>query len=127
MTGEEIAVRLRLPRSTVAGHLRRLGLGRLAALEPSAPARGYSRARAGALIHLDAKKLSRFCRVGHRITGDLRHGSDGAGWEFVHVAVDDASRLAYARSCRTKGASRSPASSSAPCAGPKARASRSSA
>jgi transposase InsO family protein len=44
---------------------------------------------------LDTKKLARFRRVGHRITGDRRHGSDGAGWEFVHVAVDDASRLAY--------------------------------
>jgi transposase InsO family protein len=95
MTGEEIAVRLRLPRSTVASHLRRLGLGRLAALEPSEPARRYSRARAGELIHLDVKKLARFRRIGHRITGDRRHGSDGAGWEFVHVAVDDASRLAY--------------------------------
>ena len=95
MTGEEIALRLRLPRSTVASHLRRLGLGRLAALEPSEPARRYSRARAGELVHLDIKKLARFRRIGHRITGDRRHGSDGAGWEFVHVAVDDASRLAY--------------------------------
>lgn len=95
MTGEEIAVRLRLPRSTVASHLRRLGLGRLVALEPSEPARRYNRARAGELIHLDVKKLARFRRIGHRITGDRRHGSDGAGWEFVHVAVDDASRLAY--------------------------------
>jgi transposase InsO family protein len=67
----------------------------LAALEPSEPARRYSRARAGELVHLDVKKLARFRRVGHRITGDRRHGSDGAGWEFVHVAVDDASRLAY--------------------------------
>jgi transposase InsO family protein len=95
MTGEEIALRLRLPRSTVASHLRRLGLGRLAALEPSAPARRYNRARAGELVHLDVKKLARFRRIGHRITGDRRHGSEGAGWEFVHVAVDDASRLAY--------------------------------
>jgi transposase InsO family protein len=95
MTGEEIALRLRLPRSTVASHLRRLGLGRLAALEPSQPARRYSRARAGELVHLDIKKLARFRRIGHRITGDRRHGSEGAGWEFVHVAVDDASRLAY--------------------------------
>ena len=95
MTGEEIALRLRLPRSTVASHLRRLGLGRLAALEPSAPAWRYSRARAGELVHLDIKKLARFRRIGHRITGDRRQGSEGAGWEFVHVAVDDASRLAY--------------------------------
>jgi transposase InsO family protein len=95
MTGEEIALRLRLPRSTVASHLRRLGLGRLAALEPSEPARRYSRARAGELVHLDIKKLARFRRIGHRITGDRRQGSEGAGWQFVHVAVDDASRLAY--------------------------------
>jgi transposase InsO family protein len=95
MTGEEIALRLRLPRSTVASHLRRLRLGRLAALEPSEPARRYSRARAGELVHLDVKKLACFRRIGHRITGDRRQGSEGAGWEFVHVAVDDASRLAY--------------------------------
>ena len=93
--GEEIALRLRLPRSTVASHLQRLGLGRLAALEPSEPARRYSRARAGELVHLDVKKLACFRRIGHRITGDRRQGSEGAGWEFVHVAVDDASRLAY--------------------------------
>jgi transposase InsO family protein len=95
MTGAEIGDRLRLARSTVAGHRHRLGLGRLAALEPSEPARRYNRARAGELVHLDTKKLARFRRIGHRITGDRRHSSDGAGWEFVHVAVDDASRLAY--------------------------------
>ena len=95
MTGEEIAERLRLPRSTVASHLRRLGLGRLAALKPSEPARRYRRASAGELVHLDIKKLARFRRIGHRITGERRGQNDGAGWEFVHVAVDDASRLAY--------------------------------
>jgi transposase InsO family protein len=95
MTGEEIAGRLHLPRGTVAGHLARLGLGRLSQLEPSAPARRYNRARAGELVHFDTKKLARFRRVGHRITGDRRYGSGGAGWEFVHVAVDDAFRLAF--------------------------------
>jgi transposase InsO family protein len=95
MSGEKIALRLRLPGSTVASHLRRLGLARLAALELSEPARRYSRARAGELVHLDVKKLACFRRIGHRITGDRRQGSEGAGREFVHVAVDDASRLAY--------------------------------
>jgi hypothetical protein len=55
----------------------------------------YNRARAGELVHLDVKKLARFRRIGHRMTGDRRGQSEGAGWEFVHVAVDDASRLAY--------------------------------
>jgi transposase InsO family protein len=95
MTGEEIAERLHLARSTVAGHLRRLGLGRLAALEPSEPVRRYNRARAGELVHLDVKKLARFRHIGHRITGDRRGQNSKVGWEFVHVAVDDASRLAY--------------------------------
>jgi transposase InsO family protein len=95
MTGEEIGDRLHLARSTVAGHLHRLGLGRLAALEPSEPARRHNRARAGELVHLDVKKLARFRRVGHRITGDRRGQNSKVGWEFVHVAVDDASRLAY--------------------------------
>jgi transposase len=95
MTGEEIALHLHLSHSTVPGHLARLGLGRLSQLERREPVRRYNRARAGELVHLDVKKLARFRRVGHRITGDRRHSSDGAGWEFVHVAVDDASRLAY--------------------------------
>ena len=95
MTGEEIGDRLHLARSTVAGHLHRLGLGRLAALEPSEPARRHNRARAGELVHLDVKKLARFRRVGHRITGDRRGQNSKVSWEFVHVAVDDASRLAY--------------------------------
>jgi transposase InsO family protein len=67
----------------------------LAALEPRQPARRYRRARAGELIHLDVNKPARFRRIGHRVTGDRRHGSAGAGWAFVHVALDDASRLAY--------------------------------
>jgi transposase InsO family protein len=95
MTAQEIGERRQLPRSTVAGHLARRGLGRLSRLAPSEPARRYNRARAGELVHLDVKKLARFRRIGHRVTGDRRHGSDGAGWEFVHVAVDDASRLAF--------------------------------
>lgn len=69
MTGAAIARRLKLKRSTVAGWLRRLGMGRLKLLEPKAPARRYERAKAGELIHIDIKKLGRFNRIGHRIGG----------------------------------------------------------
>lgn len=100
MTAQEIAERLRLPRSTVAGHLTRRGLGRLVAMVPKEPPRRYTRKRAGELLHLDVKKLVRFRRVGHRITGDRRGQSSGVGYDVVHVAIDDASRLAYTlRSC----------------------------
>ena len=71
------------------------GWAELAQLAPSAPARHYHRARAGELVHCDVKKLARFWRVGHRITGDRRCPSADAGWAFVRVAVDDASRLAF--------------------------------
>lgn len=91
-----IARELRLPVSTVVHIQRRLGLSRLAALEPRRPVIRYERRRPGALVHLDIKKLGRIGRVGHRIHGDRRRGTPGIGWEFVHVAVDDATRLAYA-------------------------------
>jgi transposase InsO family protein len=95
LTAAEIAARLRLARSTVAAHLAAAGLGSLSRLEPAAPVRRYQRQRPGELLHLDIKKLARFRKTGHRITGNRRNVSDGAGWEFVHVAVDDATRLAY--------------------------------
>jgi transposase InsO family protein len=96
LTAATIAARLGLARSTVARWLGRLGLGRLSALETPPPVRRYQRERPGELIHLDIKKLGRFDRPGHRRTG-TRAGcrNRGAGWEFVHVAVDDATRLAY--------------------------------
>jgi transposase InsO family protein len=96
MTGAAIAAKLGLARSTVARWLRREGLGRLAQIDPPEPVRRYQRARPGELIHLDIKKLGRFERPGHRVTG-TRTGcrNRGAGWDFVHVAVDDATRLAY--------------------------------
>jgi transposase InsO family protein len=75
--------------------LRRQGLARLRALEPPVPVQRYQWARPGDLVHLDVKKLGRISRVGHRITGDRRGRGRGQGWEFVHVAIDDASRLAY--------------------------------
>ena len=97
MTGEQIAKDLRIPRSTVARILSRAGLGRLKYLEPPIPIIRYEWDRPGDLIHLDVKKLGRFNRVGHRITGDRTGQSRtrGVGWEFVHVCVDDHSRLAY--------------------------------
>ena len=96
MTAATIARHLQLARSTVARWLARHGLGRLSALDPPPPARRYQRERPGELIHVDIKKLGRFDRPGHRATGDRRKGSSrGAGWDFVHVAVDDATRLAY--------------------------------
>jgi transposase InsO family protein len=93
--GAEIAQALQLSPSTVARLLRRQGLERLRRLEPPVPVQRYEWARPGGLLHLDVKKLARIGRVGHRITGTRRGQTRGLGWEFVHVAVDDASRLAY--------------------------------
>ena len=95
LTGREIAQKLRMPRSTVAAILRRAGLSRLRFLEPPEPVVRYEREAPGDLIHLDIKKLGRIAKIGHRITGDRRDSTRGAGWEYVHVAIDDASRLAY--------------------------------
>jgi transposase InsO family protein len=94
-TGPQIAATLRVSESTVARVLRRSGLARLRQLEPPLPVCRYQWPHAGDLLHLDVKKLARIVRVGHRITGD-RHGQPrGVGYEFVHVAIDDRSRLAY--------------------------------
>ena len=104
LSGPKIANALGLPRSTVGAVLRRLGLGKLAALEPKpAPVR-YERARPGELIHLDTKKLGRIDGIGHRITGDRRGQSSkrGTGWEALHVAVDDASGSPTRNFCPTR-------------------------
>jgi transposase InsO family protein len=95
LTAEEIATKLKFARSTVAAWLKRRGLGRLKHLDEPAPVRRYQRQRPGELLHLDIKKLARFERVGHRITGERRGRSEGAGYDFFHVAIDDATRLAY--------------------------------
>lgn len=75
----------------------RLGLNRIRDLEPAEPERRYERERPGEIIHIDIKKLGRFQRVGHRITGDPSgpNKSRGAGWDFVHVCIDDHSRVAF--------------------------------
>ena len=93
-TAWAIATRLQVPRSTVAAVLVRVGLNRLARLVPSPPVRRYEQTRPGELVHLDTKPLGRILRVGHRIHPHQR-SSVGAGWEYVHVAVDDYSRAAY--------------------------------
>jgi len=91
-----IAQHLRMAISTVGGILRRLGLGRLSALEPKEVMVRYERKRPGELIHLDVKKLGRFSRPGKRVRASREKRNRGAGWEFVHVCVDDHTRLAYA-------------------------------
>jgi transposase InsO family protein len=98
LTSPQIARRLRLPLSTVGAILRRLGLSRLKALDPPVPVVRYERARPGELIHIDTKKLGKIAAIGHRITGrrsGMVNRHHGIGWEYLHVAVDDRSRLAY--------------------------------
>src|SRR5215510_13879396 len=95
-TSTQIAATLAMPTSTVCAVLRRLGLNRLWKLGPPEPPNRYCRRRAGELVHVDVKKLGRFGRPGHRVRGrGPGRRTVGAGWEAVHVAVDDASRLAY--------------------------------
>jgi transposase InsO family protein len=98
-TGQQIAAELKLSPATVSRILKRLGLNRLSTLEPAQPVRRYEREKPGEMIHIDIKKLGRFNRVGHRISGDRRgqSSSRGVGWEYVHVAVDDHSRIAFAK------------------------------
>jgi transposase len=104
MTAAEIAEVLGMALSTVSAVLKRIGLGRRSRLDPLEPANRYERKRPGELVHLDIKKLGRIAGVGHRITGSRksqkqRRGNrrvGALGWEFVHVAIDDATRLAYA-------------------------------
>jgi transposase InsO family protein len=104
-TGKHIARETGVSPATVSRVLKRAGLSRLKDLEPAEPARRYERKSPGELIHLDIKKLGRFNEIGHRITGDRRKQSSrrgekggqkwGAGWEYVHVGIDDASRLSF--------------------------------
>jgi transposase InsO family protein len=98
-TGVQIAHELAVSPATVSRVLRRAGLNKLNALEPAQPVRRYERAHPGELLHIDIKKLGRFDRVGHRITGDRKGQSNsrGVGWEFVHVCIDDASRIAFSQ------------------------------
>ena len=97
LTGQAIAAEVGVSPATVSRVLKRLGLNRLSALEPAEPVRRYEREHPGELIHIDIKKLGKFDRIGHRITGKQTGTatSRGSGWEFVHVCIDDASRIAF--------------------------------
>jgi transposase InsO family protein len=107
-TGKQIAAEVGVSPATVSRILRRLGLNRLSALEPAQPVRRYQREKAGELIHIDIKKLGKFNQIGHRITGDrtgqsnLRSRGKGPGWEYVHVCIDDASRIAFSQVMKTE-------------------------
>ena len=94
-TYRQIAGQLPVAPSTIARLLRRAGLHRLAELEPPAPENRYEYALPGHLLHLDIKKLARFRQPGHRVTGNRQINSDGIGWEHVHLAIDDHSRVAF--------------------------------
>lgn len=102
MTGAEIAEVLRMALSTVSGILKAIGMGKLGRLGLE-PVQRYERARPGELIHIDVKKLGRIARPGHAVMGGQRaravkgyhRKAHNLGWEFVHVAIDDATRLAY--------------------------------
>src|SRR3977135_4075132 len=99
MPGKEIATTVDVSPATVSLVLKRLGLNKLSALEPAEPLRRYERERPGELIHIDIKKLGKFNQIGHRITGDRTGQSNGrgVGWEYVHVCIDDHSRIAFAQ------------------------------
>ena len=96
-TARRIAAGVGVSPATVSRTLQRAGLNRLRALEPAEPVRRYEHPTPGDLLHLDIKKLGRFDRAGHRVTSDRTQRCRGAGWEFVHVAVDDHSRIAFSQ------------------------------
>ena len=104
MPGTEIAATVGVSAATVSRVLKRLGLSKLSALEPAEPPRRYERDLPGEMIHIDIKKLGKFNQVGHRITGDRtgQSNSRGVGWEYVHVGIDDASRLAFSKIMKTE-------------------------
>jgi len=103
-TAWQISAALRVPRSTVTLVLKRAGLNHVAALTPPPVVQRYEWPHAGDLLHLDIKRLGRIKGIGHRIHGDHSRAQPGAGWEFVHVAIDDATRLAYVEVRRSQRA-----------------------
>ena len=97
LPGFQIAKQSGLSKATVSRLLARHGLSKLSALEPAKPIVRYQRQHPGELLHMDIKKLARIVRPSHRVTGDRRDEVRGAGYEYVHVAIDDASRIAFAQ------------------------------
>jgi transposase InsO family protein len=95
-TAWQISAALRMPRSTVTRVLARVGLNRIALVEPTGPVQRYEWPHVGDLLHIDLKRLGRIVGIGHRIHGDRRRRARRVGWEFLHVAIDDATRLTYA-------------------------------
>lgn len=95
-TAWQISVALGIPRSTVTRVLARAGLNRVALLEPPPVVQRYEWPHVGDLLHVDLKRLARITGVGHRIHGDRRRRARHIGWEYLHVAIDDATRLTYA-------------------------------
>jgi transposase InsO family protein len=104
LTASKIAAKLHLPRSTVARWLNRNQLGRLSLLEPRPEPKRYEWPQAGDMIHIDTKKLARIGRPGHRMHGDRTTTVRGIGWEYVHVAIDDHTRMAYVEVLRNEKA-----------------------
>jgi hypothetical protein len=92
-TSAEIAAIIGVSPATASRTLQRLRLNKLSALEPPVRPQRYEWARSGQLVHVDIKKLGRSGRIGHRISGDRRSRVRGIGWEYVHVCVDDCSRV----------------------------------
>ena len=101
-TYRQISRQLGVSQSTVGRVQPKLGLNRLSALEPAQPVNRYQHEHPGDLLHLDIKKLGRFKRPGHRVTGNRQQNSRHSGWEYVHVAIDDASRIAFSTCMPTR-------------------------
>jgi transposase InsO family protein len=95
LNGWRIAHELQLSRATVSRILRRAGMNRLRSLDPPPPVIRYEHKHPGDLVHFDIKRLARIRRPGHRVTGDRRKESRGVGWEYLHIAIDDHSRIAF--------------------------------
>ena len=126
-TGVRIAQATGLSRATVSRILIRLKLNKIKMLKPAEPVVRYERQAPGDLLHIDIKKLARIVKAGHRITGYPRDETRGAGWEFLYVAIDDYSRLAYTAMYPNEKAVSSIASYNAPPSGSSASISTSAA